>query len=412
MIQSLLRKGVKIPNPESIEIAPEVDCRRILPGATIHAGCRIRGADTLVCAGVEIGKEAPATVENCLIGPDAELKGGYFNASVFLRKASVGSGAQVRDGTIFEEEASAAHTAGLKQTILFPFVTLGSLVNFCDCLMAGGTGKKNHSEVGSSYIHFNFTPQQDKATPSLIGDVAHGVMINQAPIFLGGQGGLVGPCRLAYGTVIAAGTINRKDELRPGRLIFGGPGKSGNAPYHGGLVYRNIKRVVLNNLNYIASLQALRHWYEHVRSRFISESLPEELYSGLLRTLDACIEERIRRLGEFAGKMPESLKNYQETAGQGASETLLSQKRQLYDNWSRLEQALRTTGQTVESPEKRDAFLKQIRDQIEANGNDNYVAVIRSLDPDAAAAGTDWLMEIIEALTDRWLAVVPAFNSA
>ncbi|MBS3733170.1 MAG: protein GlmU, partial [Desulfobacterales bacterium] len=301
---------------------------------------------------------------------------------------------------------------GLKQTILFPFVTLGSLVNFCDCLMAGGTGKKNHSEVGSSYIHFNFTPQQDKATPSLIGDVAHGVMINQAPIFLGGQGGLVGPCRLAYGTVIAAGTINRKDELRPGRLIFGGSGKSGNAPYHGGLVYRNIKRIVLHNLHYIAGLQALRHWYEYVRSLFISEIMPDELYNGLVRTLDACIDERIRRLGEFADKMPESLKNYQASAGQGASDTLLSQKRQLYDNWSRLEQELRTGGPAVESPEKRDAFIKRIRDQIQASGSYDYVAVIRSLDPDAAAAGTDWLMEIIESLTGRWLSMVPAFNSA
>ena len=109
-----------------------------------------------------------------------------------------------------------------KHTILFPFVTLGSLINFCDCLMAGGTSRKNHSEVGSSYIHFNFTPNQDKVTASLIGDVPKGVMLNQPPIFLGGQGGLVGPCRLAYGTTVAAGTIVRKDELRPGRLLYGG----------------------------------------------------------------------------------------------------------------------------------------------------------------------------------------------
>ena len=66
--------------------------------------------------------------------------------------------------------------------------------------MAGGTSRKNHSEIGSSYIHFNFTPHQDKATPSLVGDVPRGVMLDRAPIFLGGQGGLVGPVRIAYGT--------------------------------------------------------------------------------------------------------------------------------------------------------------------------------------------------------------------
>lgn len=76
----------------------------------------------------------------------------------------MGSGAHVRGGTILEEEANGAHTVGLKQTILMPFVTLGSLINFCDVLLAGGTSRTNHSEVGSSYIHFNFTPDGDKTT--------------------------------------------------------------------------------------------------------------------------------------------------------------------------------------------------------------------------------------------------------
>ncbi len=53
----------------------------------------------------------------------------------------MGLGAEVREGCLLEEETSGAHAVGLKQTILFPFVTLGSLVNFCDCLMAGGTGR-------------------------------------------------------------------------------------------------------------------------------------------------------------------------------------------------------------------------------------------------------------------------------
>lgn len=53
--------------------------------------------------------------------------------------------------------------------------------------MAGGTSRKDHSEVGSSYIHFNYTPDGDKTTPSLICDVPRGVMLNQPPIFLGRQ---------------------------------------------------------------------------------------------------------------------------------------------------------------------------------------------------------------------------------
>ncbi|MBW1849448.1 MAG: UDP-N-acetylglucosamine pyrophosphorylase, partial [Deltaproteobacteria bacterium] len=199
-IKSLMNKGVKIQNPNHIDIGEEVDIGRISgEGVKIYPGCKIFGASTFIHKGVRIGYEAPATIENCQIGKNVELNGGFFRSAVFLTNVKIGSGAHVREGTIIEEEACAAHTVGLKQTILFPYVTLGSLINFCDCLMSGGTNRKNHSEVGSAYIHFNYAPDQHKATASLIGDVSRGVMLRQKPIFLGGQGGLVGPCRLEYG---------------------------------------------------------------------------------------------------------------------------------------------------------------------------------------------------------------------
>ena len=186
-IEKLIEKGVKINRPTSVEIGDEVDVDRIsADGVVIYAGCKIFGAETLILPGAKLGYEAPVTVDNCQVGPDVELKGGYFNQAVFLEKARLGLGSHIREATILEEQAVVAHTVGLKHTILFPFVTLGSLINFCDCLMAGGTSRKNHSEVGSSYIHFNFTPSQDKATASLIGDVPGGVMLNRQPIFLGG----------------------------------------------------------------------------------------------------------------------------------------------------------------------------------------------------------------------------------
>ena len=234
-IEKLIEKGVKINRPTSVEIGDEVDVDRIsADGVVIYAGCKIFGAETLILPGAKLGYEAPVTVDNCQVGPDVELKGGYFNQAVFLEKARLGLGSHIREATILEEQAVVAHTVGLKHTILFPFVTLGSLINFCDCLMAGGTSRKNHSEVGSSYIHFNFTPSQDKATASLIGDVPGGVMLNRQPIFLGGQGGLVGPCRLNFGITVAAGTIVRKDEIRENRLVFGGEGKGGNVPFEPG----------------------------------------------------------------------------------------------------------------------------------------------------------------------------------
>jgi UDP-N-acetylglucosamine/UDP-N-acetylgalactosamine diphosphorylase len=187
---------------------------------------------------------------------------------------------------------------GLKQTILFPYVTLGSLINFCDCLMAGGTSRKDHSEVGSSFIHFNYTPNQDKATASIMGDVPSGVMLNQRPIFLGGQGGMVGPCRIAYGTVSAAGTIVRKDQVQPDHLVFGGMGKEGRVPWKPGKLGGSV-RIIRNNIYYIGNLFALRHWYDQVRRPFISPRFPEELHAGLLQTLDQGLNERVHRLRLF-----------------------------------------------------------------------------------------------------------------
>ena len=78
--------------------------------------------------------------------------------------------------------------------------------------ISGGSSNENHSEIGSSYVHFNYTPNQDKATPSMFGDSA-GCFLRENPIFLGGQGGAVGPMKVGYGNVISAGSILRNNCL-------------------------------------------------------------------------------------------------------------------------------------------------------------------------------------------------------
>jgi len=375
-IEKLLKKGVNIPNPDSIEIGSKVDTGRISgKGVVIYSGCKIFGSSTLILKNTRLGYESPVTIENCHIGTNVDLKGGFLRQAVLLDKVSIGCGSHIRESTILEEEASIAHMVGLKHTILFPFVTLGSLINFCDCFMSGGTSRKNHSEVGSSYIHFNYTPNQDKATASLIGDVPNGVMLNQRPIFLGGQGGLVGPCRLAFGTVIAAGSIYRKNELRQGRLIFEGLMKSGNIAFTSG-IYRSLKRIITNNIIYIANLIALMQWYLHVRSKFISDDFPDLLFDGLKEKLDMAIDERIRKLKDFC-------QNQSDFFGpdfDGIEDSF---------NKMRLNEGDRSL---------RDSFLKHIDSGIQKSGM-NYISVIKGLENKSSEPGTKWLQGIVDSVT-------------
>jgi hypothetical protein len=411
IINKLIQKGVRIPNPQSVQIGPEVNTDRISgDGVVIYSGCKIFGRSVMILQGAQLGYEEPVTIENCQVGPQAELKGGYFNHSVFLKKVNIASGANIREGTIMEEESRAAHMTGLKQTILFPFVTLGSLINFCDCLMSGGTSQKDHSEVGSSYIHFNYTPNQDKATPSLIGDVPRGVMLDQLPIFLGGQGGLVGPCRLEFGTVTAAGTICRKDQLQPGQLVFEKSGRSGNIPFTRGM-YPGIKRIVINNIIYIANLIALGQWYDQVRSQFISNDFPELLFDALKENLSFGMDERIGRLKTLSQKMPDSVIAYQKVAKKNGSSQVLQQKQELYEKWRELEEHFDSQAEVAVKENIKDAFLDKIRRGISDTGKD-YISVIRNLKKEDKEQGTQWLQAIVDHITTGALKILPAFKNS
>ena len=401
-IQKLMEAGVRIYNPESVFIADDVDLSRISgDNVVIHAGCKIFGSSTLILQGAVLGYEAPVTIEDCQIGPDVKLNGGFFRGAVFLEKVSVGYGAHFREGTILEEQASAAHTVGLKQTILFPFVTLGSLINFCDCFMSGGTSRKNHSEVGSSFIHFNYTPNQDKATPSLIGDVPRGVMLNQHPIFLGGHGGIVGPCTLAFGTVTAAGTICRKDELRPDRLIASGIKRDINIPYITSSI-SNVKKIAGANIRYVANLLALNQWYDYVRTAFFSSRFPETLYSGLKQKLFMAIDERLTQFKTFCMNFDINL----DVSGKSTNIMLASD---LKERWDELENYLQESKKIRSYTQYSDSFLESLQDAIQKEGK-NYIPVIKGLPKEVTENGTLWLQGLVDKIINDSSDIIPSLK--
>ncbi len=403
-VKELIKKGVNIPSPLNVEVGEEVNLDQISGKAVkIYPGCRIYGEKTVISSGVQLGYEAPVTVDNCQLGPKVELKGGFFNKSVFLEKASMGLGGHIREACLLEEQANGAHCVGLKQTILFPFVTLGSLINFCDCLMAGGTSRKDHSEVGSSYIHFNFTPEGDKATASLIGDVPRGVMLNNPPTFLGGQGGMVGPLRMGYGNVVAAGSVLRKDVNLENKLIMSGS--------HPGLVvdrlpgaYPGLSRVVENNILYIANLIALEQWYLQVRKGFFeNQEFGSLVFEGALEKLRMAKEERIKRLKDMASKMPV-------TSGEGQGPTKATgAKREFFEQVKRVEELLVNDVVGIVDREKKDRFLTALGKHRQGQRGD-YIEVIQSLPRDVSQGGTQWLDSIVDRICAQVATVLPALK--
>ncbi|MDZ8117600.1 hypothetical protein [Pontiella agarivorans] len=368
-------------------IGNEVDCGRIAADAVIHPGCRVQGAETSIGPGSVLGAESPVTIHNCQLGRKVELKGGYINGAVFLDESSIGSDSHVRPGTILEEQAGCAHAVGLKQSILFPFVTGGSLINFCDALMAGGTSRKDHSEIGSSYVHFNFTPHHDKATASLIGDVPNGVFLDNKPIFLGGQGGLVGPARITYGSIIAAGGVCREDLLQPDKLHIPEAPKSGTRDYRTG-VYRRADRIVRNNLLYIGNLLALRAWYENVRKKFIRDVFDEAALEGGKKNLDLVLTERIKRLDDLSENFKASfqwLENNRGTPGEIAIQKRFSRE------WP--EMKLRLQGLSSQPP---DVFFQGLEIK------NSYIETIQSLPPAIRKSGNAWLQSIVNETAGLW----------
>ncbi|MBN1380675.1 MAG: UDP-N-acetylglucosamine pyrophosphorylase [Deltaproteobacteria bacterium] len=408
-VVKLMDKGVRIPNPYTVEIGKEVKIERIAgSGVVFYSGTKIYGAQTLISEGVKLGYEAPVTVTDCQLGPQVELKGGFFKSSVFLEKANMAYGAQVREGCILEEEAGGSHTVGLKQTILFPFVTLGSLINFCDCLMAGGTSRKNHSEVGSSYIHFNYTPNQDKATASLIGDVPQGVMLNRAPIFLGGQGGLVGPVIIGYGTVIAAGTVYRRDCPEGGKLLYGQKDDAREKDFHMGF-YADVKQRVYNNISYIANLLALKQWYLHVRKPFFEkQALGLPLYEGAVDVLQAALKERLTRFQAFAEKMKMSIGIGEKLLKGPKKKVLLNRQRELLENWGSLAECFTTAREETAGLKEKELFGEGLKRQMDKGAD--YIQVVQGLDRTVSEKGTQWLQCIVDDILDGALNHLPSYQ--
>ena len=300
-VDALRERGLVMPDPSQVFVDRSVDLERLQAGAVLCPGTRVGGSATYVGPGAVIGSEGPATVVDSAVDADVELCSGYVEGAVLFRGAKLGGSAHVRPATILEEGASTAHAVGLKQTVLMSFATLGSLINACDLLVGGGTSKDDHSEVGSGFIHFNFTPwgaRGDKATPSLVGNVHQGVFLDRRRIFVGGLSGMVGPVEVGFGAVTAAGQVVRRNVA--GDRLIGSAAAAIDRPVPGAGPPADAK--LRANCRYIGQLCALRAWYVHVRIARggVAGDVAPDVLRAAVDAVDRMIVERLARLAQYA----------------------------------------------------------------------------------------------------------------
>ncbi len=392
----LVAKGVIVHAPAAT-VFEGIDPDRVEAGVEIFPGCVIRGSRTILGAGCKLGHSGGGLYEDVVVGRGAELYGGVFKDAVFLDGVVVRGNAEMRGGTVMEEGSEVAHHVGLKMTILMPSVVVGSLVNFCDALVAGGTSREDHTEVGSCLALYNFTPWGDKFA-SMFGD-AVGVFLRSPRIFIGGQTQIVSPVKVGYGAVIPAGCAVRRS-VPAGRMV-------GETPVR---VDQRFDSVLMGGLGpkfdltreYVGNLRALLAWYEQVRAPFAQgDALLVAAYEEASRQIQAGVVERVKRLDKLAARIPASMDAHRRALeGVSYEEDALIHERRLVEHESILGRWLGWRQRMLQGAPPGDPRLLAIgarmADARRARPDLGYVEAVGALDDALVEAGSAALREIVE----------------
>jgi carbonic anhydrase/acetyltransferase-like protein (isoleucine patch superfamily) len=372
----LSESGVVVWGPDRVYIGDDVRLERICAGAVLmHA--TITGSSTFIGSGAQVGNSGFARIHDAQIGSHTVLGAGTYENCVLLTGAKTRGFAELRQGTVLEEQSEVGHNVGLKNTVLTTGVVAGSLINFCDVLLTGGSSRLDHSEIGSGAVHFNFDPRGDKFG-SLMGD-ATGCLLKSRRIFVGGNSGVVAPVHLGFGAVVAAGSIVRKD-------IAENQMSSGDAPSQSGDYdldqYFDLSRKFCTTAKLVGNLHALRAWYQQVRLAH-AESGDEPLYIAADEEFNRHIGHRVRELTKVIGKLEKSLSK-RHTDSQ--NRLLCEQHRMLVDNNDSIISFLSREQYTP-------APVSLIEEYENLRKNQSHTDSVRSLTDKAARAAANWIRE-------------------
>jgi len=376
-VESLRRRGVDVWGPERVYINSDVNLDAIEPTAVIRQAT-LSGKDLTIAAGAVIGTSGHAEVSDCQVGQGAELGAGLYKGATFLDRVRVRGFAEIRPGTLLEEEVDIAHSVALKNTTFTACCVAGSLINFCDLFLTGGTSRNDHTEIGSGAIHYNFDPRGDK-WGSLLGSI-RGVLLRSDPVFIGGTCGLVGPLEVGLGAVTAAGSTIRKDV--PSNALVSTGSRAVSMPGFDRTRYSSLRRSFRVTAKLVATLRALEAWYELVRLPH-APSRERSLYASARKQVGFQAQERISRLGKIVAKLA--------AKAPAASLRDQAEHRRLVANWADLRDTLAQPMQPQTPPER---FT---RAYAEARGSgQGHLEALKAAAPCAGQAEA-WLEDMVNS---------------
>ena len=392
-IAALAARGVDVWGPERVYVAADVPLENIEPGASL-INVTLSGPETCVGRRSRIGVSGLARVESCQIGRDVELGAGSFQNATLLDSVRVRGFAEIREGTLLEEHVDIAHSVAFKNTVLTATVVTGSLINYCDLFMSGGTSRKDHSEVGSGAVHFNFDPRGDKWS-SMIGD-ATGVLLRSAPIFVGGNSGLVGPVAVDFGAVVAAGSIVRRN-VGPNCIHVEAMRSQLAQPFDPER-YTRLGGKFIQTARLVGALQALDAWYEQVRLAFAAD-YEKTLHHAARRQIEHHIAERALRLRRIIGKLDRSLEKWEQVSGDNSA-ACIQEHRLLIENQEQIVKTLVEPGPPLPAPQQA------VEDYQKRDAKAGHIRRVSNLEESAGAAFADWLHSIADRTAKKMRALL------
>jgi len=232
------------------------------------------------------------------------------------------------------------------------------------------------------------------------------VFLRSPRLFIGGNGSLIGPLRMDFRCLTAAG---RRFSGAFGPGFHAGDDSSG--PVRVEFVqeiYGSIKRVYDSQVRFIAELAALDAWYGQARALLARGNAEREaLYGAGREAVRLNLSERIRQLGALAARMERSAGLIERG---DRADLRVHQHRTLAEAWPRIEKSLRAF-----APAQRE-MPKPVAEALRkaaADAGPDYTRIVRALDERALSDGKTWLRGIVERVAPpNLLAQVPALPGA